>query len=82
VIAKARPALDEVNEGGRHWLVQAQPVPDLGGAGAPIARLVLARRADVGLAGLFPHARGVLLALGGLCLAALGWGLSRVISGS
>ena len=82
VVSKARESLDEVNDGGRLWLVQAQPVPDLGGTGNPIARLVLARRADVGLAGLFPHARGVLLALVGLALAVFAWALSRVISNS
>ncbi|HJZ88799.1 MAG TPA: protein kinase [Polyangia bacterium] len=80
IIGKARDSLHEVAVEGRLWLVQAQPVPDLGGGGPPIARLVLARPADVGLAGLFPHARGVLLALGGFALAVLAWALARMIS--
>jgi hypothetical protein len=77
VIAQAHEALTEVSDGGHRWLVQAQPVSELS-FGPPIAHLVLARPADVGLAGLFPHARGILLALGGLAMAGLLWALFRI----
>ena len=41
-------------------------------------RVTLARPADVGLAGLFPHARAVLLVLTALTLCALAWSLSTL----
>jgi hypothetical protein len=69
VVDRAAGALAEVPDGGRSWLAERQTVPDLGGAGPPIAELVLARPIDVGLAGLFPHARTVLLAAGAAALA-------------
>ena len=65
----ARAATDapaEVRAGGHTWLVQSRA---LAVSGAPLARLVVARPADVGLAGVFPAARAV---FGGLTLALIG----------
>jgi predicted Ser/Thr protein kinase len=78
VVAKATDSLAEVDD----WLVQRQPVPDLSGAGAPIAQLVLARPVDVGLAGLFPHARTILLFAAALAFAVLAWAFVRMITRS
>jgi hypothetical protein len=76
--ARARPdKLFEVSSEGRPWLVQSSVLPGLR-AGEGIATLIIARPADVGLAGLFPHAREVLLALTALTLAALAYGLRRL----
>jgi len=64
---------------GRPWLVQAHALPEL-----EHARLVMARPADVGLAGLFPNAR-LVLALASLAalgaLAAALWRWRRFVSG-
>jgi hypothetical protein len=75
----AGAALVEEQHGGRPWLVGGHPVPGLAG-GPPIALLVMARRADVGLAGLFPYARAILVLAAGLALVVLalaGWRLRR-----
>lgn len=58
----------EARHRGELRLVQARPLPGLDGA-APIARLVLARRIDPGLAGLFAHARTAFALAAGLLLA-------------
>jgi serine/threonine protein kinase len=63
VLAAGRDATetaDEVIEGGRSWLVQSYPLSGLGARQKEIARIVLARPIDAGLAGLFPRARLVL----------------------
>jgi predicted Ser/Thr protein kinase len=78
VVAKANGTLTEIDD----WLVQRQPVPDLNGAGQPIAQLVLARPVDVGLAGLFPHARAILLFAAALAFAVLAWAAVRMITSS
>jgi hypothetical protein len=81
--ARARPgALFEVSSEGRPWLVQSSTLPGLHGSGSGIAMLILARPADVGLAGFFPHAREVLLALAALTLAVLAWALWTVRAGA
>jgi hypothetical protein len=73
--ARSRPgALLEVSSEGRPWLVQSGVLPGLG-TGEGIATLIIARPADVGLAGLFPHARVVLLFFAALTLAVAGWSL-------
>ena len=61
-------AISEVAFGGDTWLVQRAP---LGAAGqrAAIAEIVLARRANTGLAGLFPRARLVLVIAAGVLAA-------------
>ncbi len=51
----------ELDVGDATWLVERRPLP--GPDGAPIARLVMTRPLDVGLAGLFPLARVVLASL-------------------
>jgi len=53
-------AADEVMEDGRSWLVQSHPLGGLDEGQREIARIVLARPIDAGLAGLFPRARLVL----------------------
>jgi len=68
-------AAAELRAGGHTWLVQSRA---LAISGAPLARLVVARPADVGLAGVFPSARNVFGALaiglvGVLGVAALAW---------
>jgi serine/threonine protein kinase len=68
---RARGAMSEIEHDGRRWLVQSHPVPSLRPGGPPVASLVMARSADVGLAGLFPHARLVLLAAGALAVLAI-----------
>ena len=78
IVRAARPQLSEIDD----WLVERQPVPDLSGSGPPIAQLVLARPVDVGLAGLFPHARTTLLACAALALLVLAWSISRLITSS
>jgi hypothetical protein len=54
--------------------VQSGALPGLG-TGEGIATLVIGRPADGGLAGLFPHARVVLLFLAAVTMAALIWSL-------
>jgi len=67
VLARASTdAPAEVRAAGHTWLVQSRA---LAVSGAPLARLVVARPADVGLAGVFPSARAV---FGGLTLALIG----------
>jgi hypothetical protein len=79
--ARERPgALLEVFSEGRPWLVQSGALPGLHGSGSDIATVVFARPADVGLAGLFPHARALLLALTAAVIAVLAWCLWRVRS--
>jgi hypothetical protein len=64
--------VEEIRQGGQTWLVQRYPVTGPGSIDA-IADIILARRVDVGLAGLFPGARGVLAAAAlVLLLTALG----------
>jgi hypothetical protein len=70
-----RNELLEVSHQGRPWLVQSAALPGLERSAAPIATLVIARPADVGLAGLFPRARELLLVLIAIAAAALAWGL-------
>jgi serine/threonine protein kinase len=62
-------ATEEVMDGGRSWLVQSHPLGGLDAAQKEIARIVLARPIDAGLAGLFPRARLVLGVLTVLLLA-------------
>jgi predicted Ser/Thr protein kinase len=72
VIAWAHSASDgmrEMRDGGQWWLVESYPVRGHGDDQHEIARIVLAREMDSGLAGLFPDARTVLGAL--LVLAAV-----------
>ena len=56
----SRGTADEVMEDGRSWLVQSYPLGGLDAEQKEMARIVLARPMDAGLAGLFPHARLVL----------------------
>lgn len=58
----------EARHHGELRLVQARPLPGLDGA-EPIARLVLARRIDPGLSGLFASARVAFALAAGLLLA-------------
>ncbi len=69
VVASASPSIEEVVSGDDTWLVQRAPLVQ-----GSVGELVLARRADVGLAGLFPRARLVLavMAIGLAGLAAAG----------
>jgi len=68
--AKSPSGEDELVEaGGATWLVESRPLESLSGEDA-IARIVLARPIDVGLAGLFVGARGVLGVLMFLLLGA------------
>jgi serine/threonine protein kinase len=63
VLAAGRDSLgtaDEVMEDGRSWLVQSYPLGGLDASQKEMARIVLARPIDAGLAGLFPRARLVL----------------------
>jgi hypothetical protein len=53
--------IQEVAIDGHVWLAQGHPVPGIEPGSAAIATLVMARPADVGLAGLFPHARAILI---------------------
>ncbi len=53
-------ALVEISDGPQRWLVAQYPIPGLGPERPPLGGMRIARPADVGLAGLFPHARGVL----------------------
>lgn len=72
VLAAGRDSVgtaDEVMEDGRSWLVQSYPLSGLDAAQQEIARIVLARPIDAGLAGLFPRARLVLGLLTILLLA-------------
>ncbi len=72
VLAAGRDAVGRVEElraGGRTWLVQSYPLSGLDARQQEIARIVLARRIDAGLAGLFPYARLVLGLLTILMLA-------------
>ena len=72
VLAAGRDSIgtaDEVMEDGRSWLVQSYPLGGLDAAQKEIARIVLARPIDAGLAGLFPRARLVLGVLTVLLLA-------------
>jgi len=62
-------AVEEMRAGGQTWLVQSYPLSGLDGRQQEIARIVLARPTDAGLAGLFPHARLVLGLLTILMLA-------------
>jgi hypothetical protein len=59
----------EVIADGDRWLVQRAPL-DASGQRAGVAQIVLARRSDVGLAGLFPAAR-LVLAILAVALAAV-----------
>jgi hypothetical protein len=59
----------EVMDEGRSWLVQSYPLGGLDTGQREIARIVLARPMDAGLAGLFPRARLVLGLLTLLLLA-------------
>jgi hypothetical protein len=59
--------VDEVTSGGALWMVQRFALTSPG-SGAPVASIVLARRLDVGLAGLFPGARPLLAAIATLLL--------------
>jgi hypothetical protein len=78
-----KPGIREIDLDGTTWLVEEHPL-SLGGEpgdehrGETLATIVLARPFDVGLAGLFPHARQVLgvaavlalvLGLGGIVVA-------------
>jgi serine/threonine protein kinase len=65
----------EVVDEGRSWLVQTHPLGGLEAGEREIARIILARPMEVGLAGLFPGAR---LVLGLLTLVLL---VSTVASG-
>jgi tRNA A-37 threonylcarbamoyl transferase component Bud32 len=71
-------AIDEVTRDGETWLVQRFPL-DLSEQDGEPPSIVLARRLDVGLAGLFPGARPLLVAAGTLlaALAALFWVIAR-----
>ena len=63
---------------GHHWLIERAPLRAPGQREA-IAQIVLARKTDLGLAGLFPQARVILgaLAFGFGALAIGGLGLAR-----
>jgi hypothetical protein len=60
--------IDEVTSGNETWMVQRFSLISPG-SGEPVASIVLARRLDVGLAGLFPGARPLLAALAAVLLA-------------
>jgi hypothetical protein len=64
---RAGDEVEEIRRDGQTWLVQRYPVTG-SVSPEPIADIVLARRVDVGLAGLFPRARTV-LAIASLLLA-------------
>jgi serine/threonine-protein kinase len=57
---------------GRPWFVQAHPVPGLAG-GRPVASLVMAQQADVGVAGVLAGARAALAAAAVTLLALAAW---------
>ncbi|HUS63713.1 MAG TPA: serine/threonine-protein kinase [Kofleriaceae bacterium] len=79
VLARATDtSVREVAVGGDDWLVQRQP---LGRPDASIGQLVLARRLDVGLAGLFAGARLILGLLGALLVVVAGGSLLLVRRG-
>ena len=65
----AGDAMASARHQGRAYLIQAHALPGLA-PDAPVARLVVARPADVGLAGLFPNAR-LVLAVSGIAMVAL-----------
>ncbi len=72
VLAAGRDSIGtagEVMEDGRSWLVQSYPLGGLDAGQKEIARIVLARPIDAGLAGLFPRARLVLGVLTVMLLA-------------
>jgi hypothetical protein len=60
------------------WLKVRHPVPGLTPDAPPIAEIVMARRADVGLASLFPHARLVLATLAAIAVVTLAFALWRL----
>jgi len=60
--------ITEVTEANQAWLVERTPLRAKGQLDA-IAQVVLARKVDPGLAGLFPYARETLLALAILAIA-------------
>ena len=60
-------AIDEIARGGQTWLVQRFPLP-LPAPPEDRASIVLARRLDIGLAGLFPGARPLLIGTAALLL--------------
>src|SRR4029079_5890291 len=62
------PAIEEVTSGGESWMVQRFALASPG-SDEEVASIVLARRLDVGLAGLFPGARPLLAALAALLIA-------------
>jgi hypothetical protein len=70
----ATGALHELSFDGA-WLVDREPLRARGQDTA-IAELVLARHANLGLSGLFPHARQALVVLAGLLLAAAAAGFA------
>lgn len=74
--ATTRAEIAEARHRGELRLVQARPLPGLDGA-EPIARLVLARRIDPGLSGLFAHARPAFALAAGLLLAIAGAAAAR-----
>jgi serine/threonine-protein kinase len=59
---------------GRRWFVQAHPVPGLAG-GPPVAWLVMAEPADVGVAGVLAGVRPMLAITAALLFLAAAWGL-------
>jgi len=70
--------IDELSLDDGTWLAERTPLRATG-QGTAIAQLVLARRTNVGLSGLFPHARLALGVLAGflLALAAIGFVVAR-----
>ena len=70
--------IDEVARDGETWLVQRFPLA-LAGPDGEAPSIVLARRLDIGLAGLFPGARPLLMGAAGLLalLAALFAAIAR-----
>jgi hypothetical protein len=80
VLSAARESntLREVTTGGASWLVQGSALPGLRSQDESIATLVIARPVDVGLAGLFPHARTFLLLLSAAALGVLAWAFFTV----
>lgn len=63
--------VSEVTTKAGAWLRLRVPVPGIRPGKQAIAHLVMARSADIGLAGLFPHARGVLSTSGAISVLIL-----------
>ena len=65
IAARASDGVTDTRSGDVSWLVQRAPLR-AAGQRAGVAQIILARPIDAGLAGLFPHARLVIVVLAAL----------------